>query len=57
MDLAFQQARAALEAEEVPVGCVFMRGDRVLSQAHNETTRTGNVGAISMSNTLGYTAL
>lgn len=42
MELALAQARAGLECGEVPVGCVFVRGEEVLAGAHNETNCTHN---------------
>jgi tRNA(adenine34) deaminase len=39
MDLAFEDARAAATAGEVPVGCVLVRGSEVLSRAGNRTLR------------------
>lgn len=38
-DLAFEQARLALELGEVPVGCVFVKDDAVIALAHNLTTQ------------------
>ena len=37
MDLALDEARAAVAAGEVPVGCVIVRDGEVISQAHNRT--------------------
>jgi tRNA(adenine34) deaminase len=37
MSLALEEARAAVDAGEVPVGCVIVRGDEVIAQAHNRT--------------------
>ncbi|HLH96903.1 MAG TPA: nucleoside deaminase [Xanthobacteraceae bacterium] len=37
MDLALGQARAAAAAGEVPVGCVIVRGAKVIAQAGNLT--------------------
>ena len=39
MDLAFEEARAAGAAGEVPVGCVILRGDAVIARAGNRTLR------------------
>lgn len=36
MRLALNQARQAFEEEEVPVGAVIVRGDRVIAEAHNQ---------------------
>jgi tRNA(adenine34) deaminase len=35
MDLALEEARAAGNAGEVPVGCVIVRGGEVIARAHN----------------------
>lgn len=37
MLLALEQARLALERQEVPVGCVMVRGAQVLGAGHNRT--------------------
>ncbi len=39
MDLAFEDARAAEAAGEVPVGCVILRGGAVIARAGNRTLR------------------
>jgi tRNA(adenine34) deaminase len=39
MDLAFEDARAAAVAGEVPVGCAVVRGSEVLARAGNRTLR------------------
>jgi tRNA(adenine34) deaminase len=39
MDLALDEARAAAEAGEVPVGCVIVRGGAVVARAGNRTLR------------------
>lgn len=36
MRLAFDQALAAFEAGEVPVGAVIVQGDQVVAEAHNQ---------------------
>jgi tRNA(adenine34) deaminase len=36
MQLALQQAEAAAEADEAPIGAVIVQGDRVLAAARNE---------------------
>jgi tRNA(adenine34) deaminase len=37
MDMALQEARAAAEAGEVPIGCVIVRGGAVVARAGNRT--------------------
>ena len=39
MDLAFDEARAARAAGEVPVGCVIVRGSDIIARADNRTRR------------------
>jgi len=39
MMLALEEARAALEHDDVPVGCVITRGDEVIARAHNARER------------------
>jgi tRNA(adenine34) deaminase len=36
MQEALRAARAALEADEVPVGCVVVHEDRIVGRAHNQ---------------------
>ncbi len=36
MKYAIQQAIAAFEADEVPVGAIITRGDRIIAAAHNQ---------------------
>ncbi len=38
----FFQARSALELDEVPVGCVFVRGGRVVAKGRNRVNETKN---------------
>ena len=35
MELAYKEALKAFEEDEVPVGCVIARGDKVIAKAHN----------------------
>src|SRR5580698_9037906 len=37
MDLALEEARAAGNRGEVPIGCVIVRGDEILARAGNRT--------------------
>jgi tRNA(adenine34) deaminase len=39
MDIAFAEARAAAEADEVPVGCAIAHGGEVIARAGNRTLR------------------
>jgi tRNA(adenine34) deaminase len=39
MDVAFEEARAAQAAGEVPVGCAIVRGAEVVARAGNRTVR------------------
>ena len=42
MDLAFEMAREALAAGEVPVGCVIVHGESVVARGRNATNATKN---------------
>ena len=39
MRLAIEEARAAIEHGDVPVGAIVLRGDEVIAKAHNERER------------------
>ena len=43
MNMALRQAEEALKVGEVPVGCVIVRNDRLLSSGHNRTNLESNV--------------
>jgi tRNA(adenine34) deaminase len=36
MQLALDEAAKAIQHDDVPIGCVIVRGDRVVAAAHNE---------------------
>lgn len=42
MQAALEQARLAASKDEVPIGAVVMRGDEIVSTAHNETIARRN---------------
>jgi tRNA-specific adenosine deaminase 2 len=42
MKLALLQAQHALETDEVPVGCVFVRDDKIVATGYNKTNVTCN---------------
>ena len=42
-DLRITQAEEAMVAKEVPVGCVFVRGDKIIAKARNRTNELRNV--------------
>jgi tRNA(adenine34) deaminase len=42
MKLALAEAEAAFEAGEVPVGCVIVAGDQILSRGQNQVVRLGD---------------
>ncbi|XP_058785950.1 tRNA-specific adenosine deaminase TAD2-like [Vicia villosa] len=42
MELAIQQAKLAMDALEVPVGCVIVEDDKVIASGRNRTTETRN---------------
>ena len=39
MQQALQEARAAYDEDEIPVGAVIVSGDRIIARAHNNTER------------------
>lgn len=45
MKLALNEARSALEQDEVPVGCVIVAGNRILAKSHNLTETLNDVTA------------
>ena len=45
MKLALQEAREALEKDEVPIGCVVVFNDRIISRSHNLTETLNDVTA------------
>ena len=45
MKLALQEANYALEKDEVPVGCIVVSGDRIISRSHNLTETLNDVTA------------
>ncbi|KAI1785330.1 tRNA specific adenosine deaminase [Ganoderma leucocontextum] len=42
MQAAMDMAEEALEAHEVPVGCVFVRSDKIIARARNRTNQLRN---------------
>ena len=45
MKQALQEAKCAFEEDEIPVGAVIVRGDRIIARAHNLTERLSDVTA------------
>lgn len=45
MKMALQEAEAALEKDEVPVGCVVVSNNRIIARAHNLTETLNDVTA------------
>lgn len=45
MKMALQEAEAALEQDEVPIGCVVVSNNRVVARAHNLTETLNDVTA------------
>lgn len=45
MKMAFQEARMALEKDEVPIGCVIVSNDRIIAKSHNLTETLNDVTA------------
>ena len=45
MKMALQEAEKAVEADEVPVGCIIVSNDRIIAKAHNLTETLNDVTA------------
>lgn len=45
MKMALQEAEAALEQDEVPIGCVVVSNNRIIARAHNLTETLNDVTA------------
>ncbi|PTT37116.1 tRNA-specific adenosine deaminase [Chryseobacterium sp. HMWF028] len=45
MKMALQEAEAALEKDEVPIGCVVVANNRIIARAHNLTETLNDVTA------------
>jgi len=45
MKMAFHEAEAALEKDEVPIGCVIVSNNRVIARSHNLTETLNDVTA------------
>ena len=45
MKMALQEAEAALEKDEVPVGCIIVSSNRVIARSHNLTETLNDVTA------------
>jgi tRNA(adenine34) deaminase len=45
MKMAFHEAETALEKDEVPIGCVIVSNNRVITRAHNLTETLNDVTA------------
>lgn len=45
MKMALQEAEAALEQDEVPIGCVVVCNNRIIARAHNLTETLNDVTA------------
>lgn len=45
MKIALQEAEAALEKDEVPIGCIIVSGNRIIVRAHNLTETLNDVTA------------
>lgn len=54
MRQALQEARAAFDEEEIPVGAIVVSGERIIARAHNNTERLHDVTAHA--EMLAYTA-
>ena len=45
MKMALQEAEAAFEKDEVPVGCIIVSSNRVIARSHNLTETLNDVTA------------
>ena len=45
MKMALQEAEAALEKDEVPIGCIIVSNNRIIARAHNLTETLNDVTA------------
>ncbi|KFF28071.1 nucleoside deaminase [Chryseobacterium vrystaatense] len=45
MKIALQEAEAALEKDEVPIGCIVVSNNRIIARAHNLTETLNDVTA------------
>lgn len=43
MDLAIKQAKKALKLNEVPVGAIIVKDNKIISQAHNKKEKSNDV--------------
>lgn len=46
-DLCYYQAEEAALAQEIPVGCVFVRNGKIIAKGRNRTNETRNVCRIN----------
>ena len=42
IEASFEQAQMALKNQEVPIGCVIVRGDEVIASGYNQPNKTKN---------------
>lgn len=47
MDIAIEEAIMAYEEDEVPIGCVIVKDDKVLARAHNQKVKKNDTTAHS----------
>lgn len=45
MEIALKEAKKSFFKREVPVGCVIIRGDEIISKAHNEVQKKKKITA------------
>ncbi|MGV4414772.1 nucleoside deaminase [Chryseobacterium sp. T1] len=45
MKMAYQEAEAAMERDEVPIGCIIVSNNRIIAKAHNLTEALNDVTA------------
>lgn len=43
MNLAIKEAQNAFLKNEIPIGCIIIRNNEIISKAHNQTTKKNNI--------------
>ena len=48
MNEALKEAKKALLKDDVPVGCVIVKNDKIVAKAHNKKEKTSEMSFISL---------
>ncbi len=43
MDIALLEAKKAFKKEEIPVGCIIVKNNKIISKAHNKKNKTNRI--------------